>query len=161
MKETPTKRNTARKESRSRQTFIPPLPPVLQEKRQLPQILFDDVHSPRKLWPAITRQIINEDIHVEKDPNYLYFYEQFDIENSYHSSAVERRMQREREAAKHIQILQNKEDTVENKFGSLKLLEKYNPICSVCRPSRSTSSIITQSKKKKLKRGVKFHRTEE
>ena len=129
MKETPTKRNTLRKESRVRQTFIPPPAPIQLEKRQLPQIVFDDVHSPRQLWPAITRQILDEDIHVEKDPNYLYFFEQFDIENSYHSSAIERRLQREKEAAKHIEYLQNREETTQNKIGNRGSLERLNRIC--------------------------------
>jgi hypothetical protein len=66
---------------------------------------------------------------VEKDPDYLYFFEQFDIENSYHSSAVERRIQREREAAKHIEYLQNREETLESKIGSRRSLKKFNRIC--------------------------------
>ena len=136
MKETPTKRSSNRKESRVKQTFIPPLPPILQDKRQLPQIVFDDVHTPRQLWPAITRQILDEDIHVEKDPNYLYFFEQFDIENSYHSSAIERRQQREREAARHIEYLQNREEAVESKIGNCFVIKKFSRICLECRLSQ-------------------------
>ena len=83
--------------------------------RTLPEILFNSPATSSRIWPLLTRQILNEDIHSNKDPNFLSFFEKFDIDAAYHSSEIEKTEKKKRIFELHKARLRevNEEGSVE------------------------------------------------
>jgi hypothetical protein len=97
--------------------------------RTLPEIEFNSSTNSNRIWPMLTRKILNEDIHSNKDPNYLEFFDRFEIEAAYHSAEIEKTEKKNRAFELHKTRLRevNEDVAVEGKLTSIdtKLLESY------------------------------------
>ena len=78
-----------------------------QGLRALPEFSFRELSSSGLMWSAFTRQVLNDDIHVEKDPNYVSFFENFDIEAVYHSVQIEKAQKKKKVEDYHLDVLKN------------------------------------------------------
>lgn len=95
----------------------------------LPEILFNNSTVASKIWPVLARKILNEDIHAHKDPNYIEFFEKFEIEAAYHSADIEKTEKKKKVFELHKARLRevNEDGIVEGRqiSADTKLLESY------------------------------------
>ena len=106
-----------RKESKKKLGMIPSFmkDSNLNQQLKAPRILFNNSSTNRgEMLPLFSQQVLNTDMHLEKDINYLGFYEKFDLDYIQHSSEKERDMRREEEAELHLQNLINAKDESED-----------------------------------------------
>lgn len=97
--------------------------------KTLPEIDFNSSTVSSRIWPLITRKILNEDIHANKDPNYIEFFQKFEIEAAYHSAELEKTEKKNRVFELHKARLReiNEDGIVEGSkiSADTKLLESY------------------------------------